>query len=42
VIIAVAVGQTLVFAGLVVAWLVLILGPIAIGRNPPERSLAQT
>jgi dolichyl-phosphate-mannose-protein mannosyltransferase len=42
VIIAVAVGQTLVFAGLLVAWLIVILGPVAIGRNPPERSLAQT
>jgi len=42
VIIAVALGQTLIFAGLLLTWLVVILGPIAFGRNPSERSLAQT
>jgi hypothetical protein len=42
VVIAVALGQTLVFAVLLVAWLIVVLRPIALGRNPPERLLAQT
>ena len=42
VVIAVALGQTLVFVGLLVAWLAVILGPHAIGRNPAERSIAES
>ena len=41
VVIAVALGQTLVFVALLVAWLAIIVGPLALRRNPPERSLAQ-
>jgi len=42
VVIAVAIGQTLVFVGLLVAWLIVVLGPFAIARNPTERSIART
>ena len=37
---AVALGQTLIFAGLLAGWLVLVLQPLVMGRNPGERSLA--
>ena len=42
VVIAVTLGQTFIFAGLFVAWLVVILGPLVVGRNPPERSPARS
>jgi hypothetical protein len=42
VVIAVALGQTLVFIGLVVAWLALILGSLAIGRNASARSVVRS
>jgi hypothetical protein len=36
----VALGQTLIFAGLLAGWLLLVLQPLVIRRNPAERSLA--
>ncbi len=42
VVVAVAVGQTAIFVGLVAAWIVLVAGPLVAGRNLGERSLARS
>jgi hypothetical protein len=38
----VALGQTLIFVGLLAGWLVLVLQPLIVRRNPGERSLARS
>lgn len=42
VVIAVALGQTAIFVGLLAAWLVIVARPLVAGRNLDERSLAQS